>query len=293
MQTQPSTANGAVNGAVIHLGASPLGAREADLLVLESCSAIESNESELDDSGHEGSRRLIKAELAQGCIQFRRGELMERTRREILAPMGSPGLASETAPDVPAASADGLSAFRRPSSYQLSLSAWFPAAFLTTGVALLLEFRSTKSASIVDAVAKLTAHPVQVLVIMIPLLVIATVVTQAFSFEAIRFLEGYWGRRGVMNAIGKLMIRRHMHRKKAIAKRKSRESANAFRAAMPAMIIDSPDLTGRVAKAIEAQLSGEASESPSLKDNELPIFVHTIQNWRDHADAWRLARIDL
>jgi hypothetical protein len=31
-----------------------------------------------------------------------------------------------------------------------------------------------------------------VLVIMILLLVVATVVTQAFSFEAIRALEGYW-----------------------------------------------------------------------------------------------------
>jgi hypothetical protein len=207
--------------------------------------------------------------------------------------MAPSSLGGDAVSDGSAASSDGLSAFVARVLDQLSLSSWFPAAFLTAGAALILEFRSTKSASILNAVAKLTVHPIPVLVMIIPLLVIATMITQAFSFEAIRFLEGYWSSRGFMSFVAKLMIRKHVHRKSTVLKRVHRESVRAFRAALPEIVADSKEgISGPVVKAIEAHLSGGDSDAASLEGSEAQAFVKTIQNWRNRADAWRLARID-
>ncbi len=272
-----------------------------NLLALEAGRAPESTEREPEESRHPAPRLSIKAEPNQKLLQLRRAGDPQRASYEILAPMASPSLAGNADSDASAASRDGVSAFIARVLDQLALSAWLPAAFLTAGIAVLLEFRSTKSANILNAVGKLTAHPVQVLVITIPLLVIATVVTQAFSFEAIRTLEGYWRRRGLASLVSKLMICRHIRRKRGIIKRWRTESAQAFRDALPGIFLDDEDtngddVTGRVAKAVEAQLSGRTSEAQALErkleGNELQVYVNTLQTWRDQADPWRLARVD-
>jgi hypothetical protein len=126
---------------------------------------------------------------------------------------------------------------------------------------------------------------------MIPLLVIATVVTQAFSFEAIRTLEGYWRRRGFASLASRLMIQRHVRRKKEILERERKEYAKAFRAALPDVVLHGEDVTGPVARAVEAELVGKDS-TLQLQDKELQAFVNTIRTWRDWAAPWRLARID-
>ncbi len=281
-------ANGAVDGVVL----SCTVAEESGLLASGLGQAVVSVGDDLAEYSYHAAKVLTDAELNEKTLPFRRGGGQKAISCEILAPMGSPSLASNEASDS-AASAEGLSAFIARVLDQLSLSAWFPAAFLTAGLALVLEFRSTKSASIPNAAAKLSAHPVPVLVIMIPLLVIATVITQAFSFEAIRFLEGYWSRRGLMRIVAKLMTLRHLWRKRAIIERANRESVKAFRAALPDIVRDSQEgISGQVVKAIEANLSGESSGAPSLKGKEAQALVKTIQGWRNRADAWRLERID-
>jgi hypothetical protein len=244
-----------------------------------------------DTTSNRAARLPIKTEPSQMLVSLRRGDGRERASCEILAPMVPLSPAGEIASEASAGSTDGVSAFIAKVLDQLALSAWFPAAFLTAGLAVLLEFRSTKSINILTAVEKLTAHPVQVLVIMIPLLVIATVVTQAFSFEAIRALEGYWPGRGPAGLASRLMIAKHIRRKRSIIKRWHKESAKAFHAAVPRMIFSGDDVPARIAIAVEAQLSG-SSAAPGLAGEELQLFVSTLQTWRDEADAWRLAKVD-
>jgi hypothetical protein len=94
--------------------------------------------------------------------------------------VGSPDSASNDDP-VAAGPPDGVSAFIAGVLDQLSLSAWLPAGLLTAGIAVLLQFRSSGSVDVLKAVMELTSDPVRVLVIMVPLLVLATVVTQAFA----------------------------------------------------------------------------------------------------------------
>ena len=246
----------------------------------------------LEESGRQAPGLLIKAEEpSQRFIQLRRGEDPEQASYEILAPMGSVDPESDADSEASTAAREGVSAFIARVLNQLQLSAWLPAAFVTASVAVLLEFRSKGSANILAAVQKLTADPAQVLVIMIPLLVIATMVTQAFSFEAIRSLEGYWRRRGLASLASRIMIRRHVRRKRSIIERKHKESAKALRAAIPDIIFDK-DISSPVVRALVATLSGRESEAPDLEGKELEVFVSTIQSWRNSAEAWRLARVD-
>ena len=75
---------------------------------------------------------------------------------------------------------------------QLSLSAWLPGALLVGSGAILLELHSRADLSVIDAIVKLTWSPLGVLVTVVFALVLATLITQAFEFTAIRYLEGYW-----------------------------------------------------------------------------------------------------
>jgi hypothetical protein len=263
-----------------------------DSLALAAGRAFVQSDNELEESRCQATRLPVKAGPNQRLPELRRGARWDWAAYEILPPMASANRADDAASDASEASREGVSAFVARVLDQLALSAWLPAAFLTAGIAVLLEFRSTKSASIPIAVEKLTAHSVAALVIMIPLLVIATVITQAFSFEAIRALEGYWGRRGIVSLACRLMTRRHVRRKNAIIKLRRRESEKAFRAAVSGLALGDEDATLRVLRAVAAELSGTASGPPQLGGNELQVFVNTLQTWRDGADAWRLTKVD-
>ncbi len=239
------------------------------------------------DNGDGASSLPIKTHR---FVPSRRGEESQGPSCDILARMEPTGSANAASSDASATPADGISAFVARVLDQLSLSAWFPAAFLTAGVALLLEFRTSKSASISNTVTELAKHPLPELIMMIPLLVIATLVTQAFSFEAIRLLEGYWGWRW-MSLVARALVRRHAHRKKAIYDRVKKESIKAFNRALPDIVRDSPEgLTGPVVRAVEAQLSH--SPIPSLEGSEAQSYVRTIHTWKDRADAWRLEKVE-
>jgi len=205
--------------------------------------------------------------------------------------MASPTTLSKADSD-PQTASTGVSAFVARVLDQLALSAWLPAAFLVTGIAVLLEFRSTKSASIPTAVEKLTAHSLQLLVLMIPLLVLATVVTQAFSFEAFRALEGYWRRRGIVSLAYRYMSGRHLRRKRAIIERHQREKVTAFIDALPRVLYDNEEVNGRVVKAVVSALADRGDDSPELQGKDAAVFDRTMDHWRDQVKAWRLARVD-
>jgi hypothetical protein len=200
--------------------------------------------------------------------------------------MASPSLTSDADSDASAGSPSGISAFIARVLAQLTLSAWLPAAFLTASVAVLLQFRSARSANLLKAVRELTADPLQVLVIIIPLLVIAALLTQAFSFQAIRTLEGYWPGRGPMSFARTLMIRRHVRKKNTIHKRRLAEAEKAIGSAMPRML--KGGISYPVFNALEAYLSGK--KPPELTDEERKEVIST--EWRKWCDAWRLAKVD-
>lgn len=180
---------------------------------------------------------------------------------------------------------EGLSAFVARVLDQLTLSAWLPAALLTVASALLIRFRAQDSADIAAAVSALTGKAVLVLVLAVPALVVATLVTQAFSFEAIRTLEGYWRRRGPASAFRTLMIRHHVRRKDKLRDRREKAAEKAFDAVRREL---RRDYTPGVFAALEAQAYGD--DAPKLSDDDQETATHL--SWRARCHAWDLARVD-
>jgi hypothetical protein len=233
----------------------------------------------------EPAQLLVATEIDREFASLRRVEDQEATSYEILPSMDSPTVASS--PDATAGTADGLSAFVARILDQLSLSAWLPAAFLAASLALLLQFRGDKSADLLKAVHALTADPVRVLVLIVPVLVLATVVTQAFSFEAIRTLEGYWRRRGPASLARTLMIKRHVRRVSALAKRRQKAVETAYYSAEPKILRDNISLP--VVHAMKAQAL-ELEDPPPLTGEERSEL--SKRNWENWCDAWRIAKIE-
>lgn len=226
----------------------------------------------------------VDQEVSQEIASFRRGESAPPSPYDILGPMASPSPENDSASG--AAASAGVSAFIARVLDQLMLSAWLPASLLTASLAILLQFRSTKSVNVLNAVRSLTADPLRVLVLVIPALILATVVTQAFSFEAIKTLEGYWHRRGPASWARTLMIRKHVRKKKVIAKRRQEAYEHAFLAVRGQMI--DAGISFNVLNAIEAGMHNR--EAPPLKKSELAQLENV--NWRSSCEAWRLAKID-
>jgi len=250
----------------------------------------------LAPAGHEdlpGERRypgaalMVSPRADRELFSVRRGEEQETSGCDILTPMGSPNLEADITSDT-ASAPDGISAFVARVLDQLTLSAWLPAALFTASMAVLLEFRSAKTVNISKAVEALTKNWVPVLVLIIPVLVVATIVTQAFSFEAMRTLEGYWRRRGLASLARTMMIKRQVRRKQAIDKRLDRANEEAFYAARPQMI--KKGISVAVVNALEADAL--KANTPTLTEEEDQELVEAQQSWRTYCDPWHLAIID-
>jgi hypothetical protein len=236
----------------------------------------------LDEPSRHGGEMLIKAGADQEPISLGRGDGPQSPREGIAGVMGSSSTGSSVGADSATLSTDSISVFFARVLNQLTLSTWLPAAFFTISVVVLVQFRSAGSVSI----RALTLDPIRVLVLTIPLLVIVTIMMQAFSFEAIRILEGYWGKGGIVSFARSLMIRRHLHKKEAILKRRRKASEKAFYAAKPRMLRNG--IPFPIVDAFEAQVLGV--ELPSLTEEEARKFAK--MNWRSSCEAWHLARID-
>lgn len=179
----------------------------------------------------------------------------------------------------------GLSAFAARVLDQLTLSAWLPAALLTGCTALLLRFRTRASVNLPAALDGLADDPVRLLVLTAPVLILATLVVQAFSFEAIRTLEGYWRRRGLASALRTLLIRRQVRRKRSLARRRHAAAKRAFAAARDGL---RRDYSPNIVAALEAQAEDE--EPPTLTPAEAATVAR--MSWRSRCHAWDLARVD-
>lgn len=168
---------------------------------------------------------------------------------------------------------------------QLSLSAWFPALLITCSLTLLLQFRSQQSMSLADALEAITDDWKQVLILAIPVLLLATVVTQSFSYGAIRFLEGYWNSLVPFGWLRPLMIRWQARRRKYVLKRRREAARTAFAVVRPVLLETYP---GAVVNALEVQ--AVEGSVPKLQGDDARIYGLTT--WRATCQAWDLAKVD-
>lgn len=106
--------------------------------------------------------------------------------------------------------AGGISAFIARILEQLSPNSWLPAMFLLGNVAVLFELDpSGWKLGLGGAVSRLMRMGWGTLVILLFAVVLATIAIQAFEFELLRVLEGYWRRPAGLVRWGERRIKRH------------------------------------------------------------------------------------
>jgi hypothetical protein len=117
-------------------------------------------------------------------------------------------VSTDTATSTPEAASSSVTSTESLSQFvarvldQLSLSAWLPSAALVLTLAFVIRLNAilngkAEPRSALPAVGKalssLAGTSIGGAVLLVAAVVVLTMVTQAFSFEAIRMLEGYWG----------------------------------------------------------------------------------------------------
>lgn len=179
----------------------------------------------------------------------------------------------------------GLSDFLARVLGQLALSAWLPAALLTISLAVLVQFRVQHSMNVADAVKALSEGGLTVLALTLPVLVCATLLTQAFSFEAIRTLEGYWRRSGPPSWLRSCLIRWQANRKRRLHAKRIAASSSAFLKVRPVLL---KTISPSVVNALEC--SAVEAAAPALSDDDAAVLASL--KWWFKCDPRDMARVD-
>jgi hypothetical protein len=206
---------------------------------------------------------------------------------------GSPSTATET-----------LSQFVARVLNQLSLSAWLPAAALVLLLAFVLQLGAVldrrtpprgPAEAIGDAFTEISRVSLGAALLLIAAVVVLTMVTQAFSFEAIQVLEGYWGpNRLVEWAAG----HRCEHYRK-VQERLKRRRRKLMERALTAAIAELNNMQQEQAKhgsvaltpnVISVVAARELGSRPVVQLNEEEKKVADSIKWEDHASPELLRR---
>jgi hypothetical protein len=144
--------------------------------------------------------------------------------------------ATELAPEVSPRRGLGFSELLGRVFGQLSLSAWLPAAMIVGASALLIQVHGQVQLNIAHAILRLTKQPLGILVVLVFALILTTIVTQAFEFEVIRFLEGYWGPGPARAFLSNRRINYHLRKRQALERYLKEMEQEVFGRARPRML---------------------------------------------------------
>lgn len=151
-----------------------------------------------------------------------------------------------------AAPPEGLSAFAARVLNQLSLGAWLPGGFLVAVVGLITWFHGKNRVTLAGADVVVKDSALALAVLAVPTLVVATLVTQAFSFEAIRVLEGYWPAAGPFSGLFRLGVWLQERRRGRLQRRLQRIQLGALNGLEPQLL--SSGVPGMVVLALKADV---------------------------------------
>lgn len=182
---------------------------------------------------------------------------------------------------------EGLSQFISKVLDQLSLSAWLPAAMLVGCGAILVQLRTQGTFDLGAALIALAAKPLGILIVLLFAMVLATLVSQAFSFTAIRFLEGYWRGPFVTLGLYSLLVRRKLNKQRKLTENIEKASQGALEAALYQM--RSRNVPRYIIHIIEENESDASEESIAWSPQQLNDAAAV--DWRIFCPPEKLGRI--
>lgn len=168
---------------------------------------------------------------------------------------------------------------------QLSVTAWLPAGVLV-GSLLLLGSLNSHDNHLGRALQSIGDLELKTIVLLVGVVVMATVVTQAFEFEAIRALEGYWGGGVLAGALAAPLCRVQLHRRRRIEARLERLDDKLFPQIRHVML--KRGVRRSVVDIIEAQL---LSDQP-VKGRARDLADAEAINWLNHLPPHQRRRHD-
>jgi hypothetical protein len=198
---------------------------------------------------------------------------------------------------------------------QLALSAWLPSAALVLLLAFIfqlgtiLDTAQTRTMiaaanhqppivlhpmdAVAQALERLGATRAGSLVLMLSTVVVLTMLTQAFSFESIRILEGYWGTNRLVEQIARSRcayyrwIQRRLKRRLAGLTAKAWETAElAIRAEQTRL--RKPELSDAMIRKLASQVLNEPSGITLSRKEQAAVASY---DWQLHAPVELLRRV--
>lgn len=177
----------------------------------------------------------------------------------------------------PRGSAKELSAVLGRIIDQLSLSAWMPGLALVGGLALLVALHGSTAKDLpsleaaFESLADLSLGGALALLIAV---ILATVVAQAFEFEMIKLLEGYWGAASFACWLRGRRTRVFSQRLGDLRGQKKRLEKSATKAAIRRMAPKDRELTREVKQLWKAR---RANARPKIAPS--PAASYLLDNW--------------
>jgi hypothetical protein len=159
---------------------------------------------------------------------------------------------AQAAPDVPVQ--ESLSQLIAKILDQLSITAWLPSGALIFVVVLYGSLREADG-DLSDAIGMIGSMSFSSLVLLLAAVVVATTVTQAFEFESIRLLEGYWGKSRLASWLADRLCGRHIKRRRRFEERKNELDDALFAFARQGML--QRGIPRSTVDILEAKRSGE------------------------------------
>jgi hypothetical protein len=217
---------------------------------------------------------------------LRRGSDFVSLKRDIIADVAQNEPEPTRGENVDTKTGESLSLFVTRILDQLSLSSWLPAITLICNLALILQLRSQRNFDVGRAIASLTAKPLGTLIVLLLSILLASIITQAFAFEGIRLLEGYWGSMRLLGGLSRLRTNRHVGRCARLEKRYRMYSRQAFNQARDEML--DIKINREIVEILDKQHRGEPY------DDHDPARVAAAErlDWRRFASPELLRRMD-
>ena len=114
---------------------------------------------------------------------------------------------------------------------QLSLSAWLPSAALVLALDFIVELgvqldakRQGPAEALGNTLAKMSGIGFGGVMLLVVAVIVLTMLTQAFSFEAIQVLEGYWGISPLAEWVARRRCDKHRRTRDQLARLRLRPS---------------------------------------------------------------------